>query len=144
MDKRVTILNLKNILNRGVMSPKLKESVEASIKALEDDDLYLAYQLTACKSLIVGRIDPGDTRNAFQEDQEANEKAFNESIYNILGGIHHEIAMSVQKLPSGMSIHSAAGTIQMTHEGVHPVVQRIISEHDNIRREVEEIHKKRN
>lgn len=138
MDKQAVCLRLKNILKKGVMSPMLKETVTSTIKALESGDLELAYQITACKSLIVGRIDPEDTRNAFQEDESVNAKLFKGSLYNILDGMHHDLAMSVKKLPSGMSIHSPEGVAQMTHRGEHPVIKRITAEHENIHREVEE------
>lgn len=143
MDKQAIISNLKDILERGVMSPMLKEAVSSAIKALENNDLELAYQITACKSLIVGDIDPKITRNAFQEDGEANEKTFGSCLYSILDGIHFELAVLSEELPSGITLLSKTGRVEMVHEGEHPVIKRILQEHENIKREVEELRRKR-
>lgn len=119
---------LTRMLKKGTMSPMLHDALVAAIEALNNNDLKLAYQITACKSYIVGKIDPKDTRDSFQEDETANKRSLGDSIYSLLDGVHFEISMAAQELPSGMSHLSATGITAMKHKGTHPIVQRIIHE----------------
>ncbi len=126
---------LKAILKRGVMSPMLREAVTSTIEALDKGNDDLAYQLTVCKSYIVAEIDPDDESNAFQEAAKDNTKIFGESLYRLLDGIHFQLAMKGNHLPSGMSVFSGQGVEEMHSTGVHPVIKRIIAEHEGIARE---------
>jgi hypothetical protein len=135
MKTKNPITTLKLILKSGVMSPMLKQAVEAIIKALHDKDLHLAYQLSVVKSFVCGILDPKDKFHAFQEDSVANEKTFGEGndIYSLLDSIHFSLAMKVDKMPSGMMI--MAGTpkgnlnvTEMKSVGSHPIIKRIKQE----------------
>jgi hypothetical protein len=119
---------LNKILQKGFMSPMLREAVTATIEALSKENYALAYQITACKSYVIGKINSKNTVYAFQEDEAANNKILGRSLYSILDGIHHEIAFAIDKMPSGMMVLSANGSIEMQHKGTHPIVKRIITE----------------
>ena len=133
MNLRTTQTQLQRILTTAVMSPMLKKAVSATIEALKNKDLKLAHQITACKSYVVGEIDTKDTEHAFQEDEAANKKALGDSLYSILDGVHFEIAMAADEMPSGIVALSTRGATSMRHKGTHPVVQRIIDEDRAIR-----------
>jgi hypothetical protein len=128
MNTRSIKADLTKALKKGTVSPTLRNAITATVEALDKDDLNLAYHLTACKSFIVGEINPKDKVHAFQEDGAANEKAIGNSLYCILDGIHFQIAMAVDQMPSGMMVLSACGSTEMTHRGTHPIVKRIIAE----------------
>ena len=117
---------LNRILKKAVISPMLRKAVEAIIKALTDKDFVLAYKLSACKSYITGEIDLKDKVNAFQEDNDKNEKIFTRPVYSILDGIHHDIAAAIDAIPSGMMIVGRGEVKEMKIEsGLHPVLKRI-------------------
>jgi hypothetical protein len=135
MKAKNPITVLKSILKKGVMSPMLKQAVEAIIIALNDKNLNLAYQLSVVKSFITGVLDPKDKVHAFQENCTANEKLFGEGndIYSLLDGIHFSLAMKVDKMPSGMMIMSGTpqGNVNVTEMkriGSHPIIKRIKAE----------------
>lgn len=132
MNKRNIKSTLNKILQKGVMNPTLREAVTATIEALSKENYALAYQITACKSHIIGVIDSENKKDTFQEDEAANEKIFESNLYSILDGIHHEIAHRIHKIPSGMVVFSANGSMEMQHKGTHPIVKRIIAEHEYI------------
>lgn len=128
MNTRSIKADLTKALKKGTMSPTLRAAITATVKELDKGNLNLAYQITACKSLVIGEIDPTDKMYAFQEDQAANEKALGNSLYCILDGIHFQIAMTTNQMPSGMMLLSAHGSTEMKHEGTHPIVKKIIAE----------------
>lgn len=133
---------LKNILEKAALSPMLRQAVEASLEALRSGDIHLACKLSACKSLVIGEINPDDTRNAFQEDNDINKRLFQQSVYSLLDGIHFDLAMKLNEMPAGMSLYSANGHQERPKDtGEHPVLQRMMAEHENIRKEVEEMRK---
>ena len=106
----------------------LRQAIKESVKA---GDLDLAYQITACKSYIVGHLRKMPGRDdAFREAATANEKALGRDVYSILDGVHFSLAMKVGNIPSGMLVigHTRDGRTmgeQMAHMGEHPIVQRI-------------------
>lgn len=110
------------------MSPLLRTALEDSLEALKAGNLNLAYQLSACKSFIVGVIDPEDSKNAFQEDQDANEKLLRDSIYHLVDVIHHELAWKLDQLPSGAALMSSQGMTTMHPSGAHHVIIRMNDE----------------
>jgi len=131
------IPTLKKILAKAHISPMLLTAVSETIRALEADDLALAYQLTVVKSFIMGRLEPNDKNHAFQEDQEFNETLFKgQNVYCLLDAIHHDIAWKLSQLPSGMMILSrgpkGAVVEEMKSAGTHPIVKRIILERNRI------------
>ena len=128
---------LNKILKHGVMSPMLKEAIKETIKAIEEKNLNLAYQITACKSYLVGVIDPKDKVNAFQEDEEKNEELFDRSIYILLDGVHHEISFAIDSIPSGMMNLKYNGEVKkFQSNGIHPIIKRIKHEDEVIRKGV--------
>jgi hypothetical protein len=135
------IPTLKRILAKAHISPMLLTAVSDTIKALEADDLALAYQLTVVKSFITGRLNPNDKVHAFQEDFEYNSlvKGLGNSVYTILDIIHHDIAWKLGEMPSGMMIMSTgpkgATLKEMNPAGTHPIVKRIKLERNRGRRE---------
>ena len=128
------VTTLKLILKKGIMSPRLKEAVEAILKAINDKNPPLAYQLSVVKSFITGTLNPKDKVHAFQEDQDANEKSLGESIYSLLDGVHFRLSMAVDSMPSGMMILSSSKdgktmkTEEMKSVGSHPIIRRIKAE----------------
>ena len=121
---------LNKILERGVISPTLRKAIEAIIKALDENNLNLAYQLSVCKSYVAGRIDPEDKVHAFREDSKKNEKLFKRNVYCILDDIHHDIALAIHALPSGMMIVGRGKVQEMKSKGTHPIIKRIKFEND--------------
>jgi hypothetical protein len=140
ISNKTLMTDLTRILKIGTMSPKLREAVSETLKAVKAKDLDLAYQITVCKSLICGKLDHQPRRNAFREDHAANEKALGNSIYCIMDGIHFQLAMLLDKMPSGMMIFggSPKGFVreEMKSSGTHPIVKRVIFEKARCAREV--------
>lgn len=131
------IKDLKKILDKAIISPRLKVAVSETIKALEEKDWDLAYQITAVKSYICGVVNPKDKTHAFQEDHAANEKALTASVYMILDIMHHDIAFALDEMPSGMMALSRSGVRSMSWtmaKGTHPIVRRIKWEHKAIQK----------
>lgn len=131
---------LRKIAKNAIISPTLKEAVEATAEALENKDFDLALKLSSCKSLICSRIDPNDTTDAFQEDADANEKFFKTTAYSILETINFNLSMYLDVIPEGMDIISqhANGELHLhraaTAQGDHPIIQRIASEKEACRK----------
>jgi hypothetical protein len=123
MKNHIPLLN--KILEKGYISPTLRRAIEAIIKALNENDLNLAYQLSVCKSYVAGRIEPKNKTYAFQEDSKENEKLFKRNVYCILDSVHHDIALAIHALPSGMMIVGRGEVQQMKSEGTHPIIKRI-------------------
>lgn len=119
------ITSLNKILKKGTMSPRLQEAVKAILKALQEKDMELAYQLSVVKSFITGSLNPKDRVHAFQEDSKKNKDVLTVSIYSILDTIHHDIASTIGRMPSGMMAVSRSGVAQMISEGTHPIIERI-------------------
>ena len=93
----------------------------------------MAYQLSVCKSFIVGEINPDDKVHAFQEDHDANEKVLGDSVYGLMDSIHFEMAMRTDLMPSGMMVVSQAGVQEMKKlpgDHGHRVVRRIKDERE--------------
>jgi len=131
------IPTLNKILRKARISPNLCIAIDSTIKALEAKDLDLAYQITACKSLIIGSLEPKNKQYAFQEDHAYNKARLKDSVYGLLDGIHHDIAWQINKMPSGQVMALSNGKIcEMTPTGIHPVVKRIKLEKNRIHREV--------
>ena len=125
---------LSAILEKGSISPKVREAIEGIIKAVEDKDLDLARELSVSKSLIVGEIDQSDDVHAFQEDEKVNKKLFGDSVYSILGSVNFELSMRTDAVPSGMIILGIGGVVAEREDPkrLHPVVERINYEMDVI------------
>ena len=129
------IPTLQKIMDKAHISPWLHQAVMSTIKALKKKDLTLAYQITACKSLIIDCLEPNDKDHAFQEDQNYNQTQFKgQNIYSLLDGIHHDIAWQLNAMPSGMmAVGVFKGKVirikEMKPTGTHPVVKRIKFEH---------------
>ena len=136
MDIKTYVNKLNKALNKGTITPKLREAIIAILKAFEDKDLNLIYQLSACKSLICGKMsDATDKIHAFREDEEHNEKVLlGDSLYGILGALNHEVAIKIHQVPAGMMIvDSRSRTVsEMKNKGTHPIIKRILFENRNI------------
>lgn len=126
------IKEINRILDKGTMSPMLQQALVAIAGALTKGDIDLAYQLSACKSFISGILNPKDKMHAFQEDDKTNEKTLGNGIYSILDGIHFQLAMEADRIPSGMLIMSAGDSIEMKRQGTHPIIKRMTREHNAI------------
>lgn len=123
------IKEIKEWLAKGRMSPMLRLALEDTMGALKKGDLQLAYQLTACKSFIVGtmRNRRENGHNFFRESMRLNTKALGYDLYYLLDGMHHDLAFAIGALPSGMCVLSKnpqGGITQhhMAHTGTHPVI----------------------
>ena len=126
------------ILNRihrvGEMSKPLDDAICATIKALQDGDIELAYELSAVKSLICGcGVDA--TEHHFFEDTDKNRELLDgKSVYALLDGVHHELAYQAKKMPSGVSVISLGGIKNKEDSTIdHPVLERMRLEHKHIR-----------
>lgn len=138
--------SLHRMISSGVMNADLRSALFATLDALNKGDLELAYELSAVKSYIVSEIDPKDTENHFQEESKANEKIFGRDIYSIMDSLHHDIAMRIDKIPSGATIFTSTGVGGMpliSGKGParrkHPVIEKMEQEHERIEREAREV-----
>lgn len=129
------IPTLNRILGKGIISPTLRTAIEEIIKALEEKNLNLAYQLSVCKSYVSGVINPKNKINAFQEDSVKNERLFKRDVYCILDSIHRDIAFAINALPSGMMIVGGGKVQEMKSNGTHPIIKRIKFEHNAIHKQ---------
>ena len=135
MNSKSYTSKLNKALNKGIITPKLKEAIIAILKAFEDKDLNLIYQLSACKSLICGEMtDAPDKIHAFREDHEHNEKVLGNSLYDILDALNHDVAFKIHQIPAGMMlVDSRSRTVsEMKNKGTHPIIKRILLEKRNM------------
>jgi hypothetical protein len=135
MNTKLYISILNKALKMATITPKLREAIIAILKALEDKDLNLIYQLSACKGLICGKMSVATTRtHAFREDDEHNEKVLGNSLYGILDALNHDVAIKIHQIPAGMMVvDSRSRTIsEMKNKGTHPIIKRILLEKRNI------------
>ena len=116
---------LPKIIVEGKLSLMLKDACIDIYKNMVLEDWELAYQVSACKSYIIGKIEPENKANAFQEDQENNEKILGKSVYCLLDSFHHDVALKINKIPSGVTIVSPKGVSSMKSKGTHPIIKRI-------------------
>ena len=141
--------DLNKALAKGSLSPMLRKALEATVEALDKKDLKLACDITACKSILIGELQPKNKDFAFQEGRDVNEKLLGNSLYVILDIIHHDLAWILDEMPSGQAIFSAGPkglVIQerplpigkrfrgILRKKLHPVVQRIRKEREAIRK----------
>lgn len=144
-NKATAIKSITVWLAKGRMSSMLRRALEDTKTAIKAGDLNLAYQLTACKSFIVGtlRTAPSSRRyregrhNYFRESSRLNTKALGNDLYQLLDGLHHDLAFALQEIPSGMMIYSSTGlnsgvVQQMQRKGTHPVIEAMNQEHAEI------------
>lgn len=136
------IPSLQKILNKARISPWLHQAVLETIKALKEKDLALACELTACKSLITGSLEPRNRQYGFQEDRDFNATLNKDgaTVYTILDVIHYDIAWQLGEIPSGRMMVSSGPNGLVARERpntklIHPVVKRIQLERNRIRRE---------
>jgi hypothetical protein len=132
--------DLAKALKVGKMSPMLRKAMEETLKAMKAKNTDLAYQITACKSLICQSGHKFVRKYAFHEDRAANDKALGYSLYCMLDGIHFELAMRAHQMPSGMMVLSSTpkgGCVMesMKSSGAHPIVKRIAFEKARTARE---------
>jgi hypothetical protein len=135
MNKRSYKSKLNKALKLATITQKLREAIIAILKAFEDKDLNLIYQLSACKGLICGEMSASvDKINAFREDDKHNEKVLGNSLYSILDAINHDVAIQIHQIPSGMMIVDSRSKIvsEMKNKGTHPIIKRILLEKRNI------------
>jgi len=126
--------NLRSIQQNAKISPDLKFAVSETIKALDRGDTRLAYELTSVKSYVSG-VSGDPKENHFREDTEYNEKKLGQSVYGILDGLHHELAMIVDEIPSGMVVITAEGMSsggRVTRK--HPTISLIQKENQVIQK----------
>jgi hypothetical protein len=142
-DKNLLIAKLTILLDKGVIiTDALKEAIESTITAIKDGDLNLAYQISACKSLI-SDLECERELYAFRENTDANKKKLGYSVYNKLDEVHHDLAWYVGSMPSGMIMVSADRTAHsMESVGTHPIVQRISFEKEQLRIRMTEDYKR--
>lgn len=150
MNKRMSSLHeyekaLRRLL-KGKMSEMLRLAIKDAADAVKAGDLRLAYHLTACKSFVVGTLRKRkDERHAyaFRESRRLNTGILGASIFQLLDGIHHDLAYALDEFPSGMVIYRGGprGWVveQMSHKGDHPVIERMKAEEAEIKRMCEEL-----
>lgn len=139
--------NIKSVLNKILkkarISKMLRNAVEEILKALNNKDYNTAYQLSACKSYITGHINNDIDKYAFREDRDFNNKAIGDSVYRLLDSIHSEIALKLNKIPSGITVISQEGIQMMVHESSHPVIARMVYEKKMVEEELRKIYEKK-
>lgn len=131
--KKNTIKTLSKILILGEISDTLREAISETVTAIRNDDMDLAYQLTACKSLIVGKLTYKPAINKFRENESDNETKLGESVYSLLGSIHFDTSFHANRMPAGMMVVGVDNNGKCVHsemesKGIHPIVKRIIHE----------------
>lgn len=135
MQKKQIISELKTILKKAKINANLKKAIEETIKALNKDDLELAYELSAVKSFVSGDL---KAKCYFREDDDYNNVHLGESVYSILDGIHHELAFKTGGIPSGMMILTSRGIIHKKEKAKkkHPVITMMEKERAKIYKEL--------
>jgi len=129
------ISELKTILKKAKINANLKKAIEETIKALNKNDLDLAYELSAVKSFVSG--DLKSKGHYFREDDDYNNLHLGESVYSILDGIHHELAFKTGGIPSGMMILTHTGIRKKEKsKKIHPVITMMEKERAKIYKEL--------
>ncbi|MCK9593937.1 MAG: hypothetical protein M0Q91_18200 [Methanoregula sp.] len=121
-DPSITIKALDEILTKPViMTDAVRDAVIEIKESIQSGDYGLAADVSTVKSFICGKMVLADPHNycRFREDHEANEKVLGRSIYEILDGIHFDLAMATDTIPSGMMIVNSQRGIT-----VRPYVKR--------------------
>ena len=122
------IPTLKRILSKAYISPMLHRAITDTIQALQNKNLALACELTACKSFVT-TWGSHIKQYAFQEDHNYNKTQLKNTVYSLLDGIHSDIAWKLGEMPCGMVIVSSGPKGMTWHErqpkGTHPVIKRI-------------------
>lgn len=137
------IAELNKILEEASISKMLRTAIEETIKALKEKNYELAFQLTGCKSYIIGEINSEIETYAFREDSKRNERVLKNSVYSILDGIHYDLAIKIDKMPSGMNVFTSKGINSFTIQGDHPIIKRMRFEKRAINERMEKIYNKR-
>ena len=131
---RKHILTLEKIERKAVISPQLEVAVNEIINAINSGDTELAYELSVVKSFVTGNMSHDPNEHHFREDHEYNTRILGRSVYGELDTIHHDLAMSLKRMPSGMMILSARGFTQKGKSSrEHPIVTRINEEREAIK-----------
>lgn len=141
--------DLRMILDKAKISPDLRKVVRGILEALERNDMRLASELSSVKSFVTGSMDVRGYR--FREDAEYNRQVLGGTdVYIILDGMHHELAFTLQEMPSGRTVLSSRGVGRMPDISgrgrsalSHPLVRLIQQEKDATRRRVEKSRRKR-
>jgi len=155
-DKEEIQSEMDLILDKAIINKNLRDAVLEIKKAVENDDLSLATELTGVKSYITSKmklkLKPGE-KYRFREDAEKNRKAMGKDVYCILDGWHHQLAMMTDTIPKGMQIWTSTGTKEKpgvtVHERgnsnqKHPIIQMMNKEHEEIRSGIDNKRKKNN
>jgi len=133
---KITILN--KILDKGKMNDTLRNAIIEVKEALANNDLELAYEVSAVKSYIASSGKDLPSYYHFIEDWKSNEEALGSSIYSLLDSMHHDLAFALNKMPSGMMVVSFNGWRSKgppTRES--PTLTLITLEHEEIRKRAE-------
>ncbi len=140
-ESNLKALNL--ILKKGKISEPLNEAVVSIIKAIKQNNVLLATDISSVKSLVSGSMNSKRGCYPYREDHDYNEKHLGNSVYSILDGIHFAYAIKSDKLPSGMVIFSSGGMTQggKITELEHPVVEKINAEFKRTWEKTEEVTK---
>jgi hypothetical protein len=127
-------IDLLNLLAGNTLSPKLRECITEILKAIDQHDLNLAYELSAVKSFIATKAQPTEKYH-FTETNEIGPK----SAYWILDNLHHNLAFTIGKIPSGAMIISSQGIQQKQKAKItHPLIELMNQEYVAIQKEVSE------
>jgi len=128
-----------DILGKARISEPLREALVELRDALKKRDMEKAYELSSVKSLISSDYSKPKKGNLFNEDSDYNEKLFGgRSVYSILDVMHHEIAFSQDKIPSGMMVFHSTGVVEQKGKphGESLTLKRIKSELEFIEKSV--------
>lgn len=130
---KVEVLN--KILEKAKITPDLKKAILEIKDALTNDDLYLAYEVSAVKSYIAGMS--ANPKNHFREDVDYNRTVLGgEDVYCLLDDMHHTFAFANHKLPSGMMVISLDGwKSKGLPKRESPTLKLITEEHTRIVKE---------
>jgi len=126
---------LDKILEKAKITVALKRAILELKDALTNDDLDLAYEVSAVKSYIAGM--DADSKNHFREDVDYNRTALGgEDVYCLLDDMHHTFAFANHKLPSGMMVISLDGwKSKSLPKRESPTLKLITEEHTRIVKE---------
>ena len=115
------------------MSDALTKAIIEVKDALAKNDIELAYEVSAVKSYIAG--ERAGSENHFTEETEYNRSVLGgEDIYCLIDSMHHDLAFSIGKMPSGMMIISADGWRDKGQpKRTSPTLNLMMEEHQEIK-----------
>lgn len=139
VDIKTKITQLKNILNMGRITTDLRETIKETIKALRENNIPLASELTSVKSLVTGTLDT--SYGPYGEDRRYNGNILGQDVYSTLDSMHFDLAMKAGEMPSGAIILTSGGIggpvskrVRPQPKLTNPQIKKMEEEREKIRK----------